>query len=114
MTIRIAALPLLLLSLTATTIEVGPRPKDGEKWIEMDQLQFGPGDGRRTTHYQLEVNDRGRARTCRVVRTSGDPVFDKSLCDQLRKNARFERATGTLFQETARTYNGYFYSEPRR
>jgi hypothetical protein len=113
MKFRLAALPLILLSLTAA-MEVGPRPKDGDKWIELDQLKFGPGEGRRTTHYQLEVNDRGRARVCRVVRTSGDEVFDKSLCDQLRKNARFERATGSMFQDSARHYSGYFYSDPRR
>ena len=103
--------PLLVAAMDGNQIV---QPMEGTLEIHTAELEFGPEEGRRTVHYQLEIDTRGKPKSCRVTRSSGDKLFDKSLCDQLRKNARFERATGTLFQETARTYNGYFYSEPRR
>ncbi|MXO60089.1 hypothetical protein GRI89_11120 [Altererythrobacter salegens] len=104
----LAMAPAPVAAVEATT----PMPKEGTLQIDNSQLQFGPGQERRTVTYQLEIDERGRANVCRVMRTSGDELFDKSVCKQLRKTARFNREQGTLFQDVSRYYNGYFYATP--
>lgn len=91
-----------------------PRPLEGTLEINLAALQFGPEEGRRTVHYQLEIDTRGRPKSCRVMRSSGDKLFDKSVCAELRKKARFDGVQGQLFQSQSRYFNGYFYSDPRR
>ena len=88
------------------------QPEEGTLAIALRELEFGPGDHRRTVHYQLEINERGRAKSCRITRFSGDELFDTSVCKQLRKTARFNRLQGRLFGEASRYYNGYFWSAP--
>ena len=87
-------------------------PEEGTLAINLGKLEFGPGDHKRTVHYQLEINERGRAKNCRVTRSSGDDLFDESVCKQLRKTARFNRLRGRLFGEVSRYYTGYFWSTP--
>lgn len=111
MNIRIALLPLVAFALGAQS-EPAPEPVEIETWIDSSQLEFGPDDGRRTTHYELSVTDRGRAGTCRVTQSSGDRKFDLSVCKQLRKNARFKRTPPGMFNDVERYYRGYFYSDP--
>jgi hypothetical protein len=108
---RFALLPVAALALMAQS-EPFPVPLEIEAWIDASLLEFGPGEGRRTTHYELAVTDRGRAGTCRVTQGSGDRQFDLSLCKQLRKNARFERTPPGMFKDIQRFYRGYFYADP--
>jgi TonB family protein len=103
--------PLLVAAMDGNEIV---RPMEGTLEIHTAELQFGPEEGRRTVHYQLEIDTRGRPKSCRVTRPSGDKAFDKSVCAELRKKARFNGVQGQLFQSQSRYFNGYFYSEPRQ
>ena len=108
----------MLASLALATPALGQAsgdvwPEEGTLAISLGDQQFGPGDHRRTVHYQLEINERGRAKNCRVTRSSGDEIFDASVCKQLRKTARFNRVQGKMFGVASRYYSGYFWSSPR-
>jgi hypothetical protein len=108
---RLVLLPFAALALSAQ-LDPSPVPLEIEAWIDASQLEFGPEEGRRTTHYELAVTERGRTGTCRVTQSSGDRQFDASLCKQLRKNARFERTQPGMFRDVQRFYRGYFYADP--
>ena len=54
---RCLLLPLAALALSAQG-DPFPVPVERDAWIDASQLEFGPQEGRRTTHYELEVSDR--------------------------------------------------------
>ena len=71
--------PLLVAAMDGNEIV---RPMEGTLEIHTAELQFGPEEGRRTVHYQLEIDTRGRPKSCRVTRPSGDKAFDRASCSR--------------------------------
>ena len=101
----LALAPLLLLG------NGDPMPQEGTLKVRLGEVEFGPGDGRREMHYQLVINARGKVSHCRVVRSSGDALFDNSVCKELKRNSTYDRSGG-MFTESQRYDNGYFFAEP--
>mgnify|MGYP001443620150 CR=1 FL=1 len=68
-----------------------PEPINLSGWFDLDELSFDPlVPGERFVELDLEVDTSGRASGCRIVESSEDLSFDRSVCAQLMANARFD------------------------
>lgn len=86
----------------------------GTQSVNLTDLEFGPGDYRREVYYTLAIDARGKVRKCRITKGSGDELFDKSFCREIKKSSQFDQADGSSFNRGTRELKGSFYSDPPR
>jgi hypothetical protein len=68
-----------------------PQPLDMELWVGTGNLLYDPAvKGDMTVNYDLDVDETGSVRSCKITGSSGDGLFDRSVCRQLEVNAAFE------------------------
>jgi TonB family protein len=68
-----------------------PVPIEMSSWLSVLDLEFDPAvPGDRTAMYVLDVDSSGRATDCTIAQGSGDGLFDRSLCNLLELNAKFD------------------------
>lgn len=112
-TLKYLAASLLLAPVAVSAqVDTSAQPLNQAEWIDVAALEFGPGEGRRNVQYDLEINERGRVTSCRIAQGSGDDDFDKSVCAQIKKNARFDKPASRVFSDQRRQFRGYFYADP--
>jgi hypothetical protein len=68
-----------------------PQPLDMELWVSVTNLLYDPATpGDLTVAYALEVDETGGVTNCAITGSSGDELFDRSVCRQLEVNATFD------------------------
>jgi hypothetical protein len=68
-----------------------PQSLDMELWVGTGNLLYDPAvKGDMTVSYDLDVDEAGSVKGCKITRSSGDGLFDRSVCRQLEVNAAFE------------------------